>query len=133
MVYLYFGPGLLGGDGSGWLGRVLGVQWIVPLVGVQFVLVGLGLSYRLLTHVERLEVSQRGVRIGAVRPGSALEHSDRASLTADEIEEVGLRKDKHRRFRLAVIGDRQTLRWGQFISKSQLALVRDAVLETLTR
>ena len=96
-------------------------------------LVGLGLSYRLLVSVERLEVSPRGVRIGVVRSGSAVRHSDPASLRSDEIEEVGLRKDKYGRVQLAIIGDRQTLTWGQFLSNSQRALVRDAVLETLTR
>lgn len=122
LVWLYFGPGLPPGEGP---------DWVVPVVGAAFAAFGLALAPSQLREVERLEVTPRGVRTGQVRPGTLLGRDEGSSLSAEEIEEVGLRKDRYGRWRLTVVGDRHRLTWGRYVSRADQRLVRDAILEAL--
>lgn len=123
-IYWYFGPGLPPGEGQ---------DWVVPVVGTMCAMVSSVLAWLALFRVERLEVSHRGVRVGAVEPGSTLGDANADFMKTDEIEEVTLQRNKFRRFQVVIGGDRQTLRWGEWISKREREMVRDAIIQTLAR
>lgn len=123
-IYWYFGPGLPPGEGE---------DWVVPVVGAMCAMMSALLAWLALFRVERLEVSHRGVRVGTVEPGFPLGDANADFMKTDEIEEVTLQRNKFRRHQVVIGGDRQTLRWGEWLSKREREMVRDAIIQTLAR